>query len=297
MSGDMIQSEQKVGVIIPVYNRPKLVIDTLNSVAKQTVHPEQVIVIDDGSTDDTARVVEAWIQNLDIPLNVKLVSTENGGASVARNHGLALLKDYEFIAFLDSDEMWPEAYIEIMMPVLRKNKRAVAVSCDKIAISEGNEDTFIPLGQLIYDTTSYMLKKTPGLLSNSIFRGKYIFEVGLFDETLKTGEDAALCLPLSLLGPWLHQPHGKVISRLHNNPDEESNKHCNIPGAMMIWGGIYDSFVCQIDAEHPKLRKWKLNLSALWFAFGFAEFKKFSFANSLYCFSRVVFWVFSSLKH
>ena len=294
---DMNKTDMDVGLIIPVYNRPTLVIDTLDSVAAQTVLPGQVIVVDDGSTDSTAKEVEKWIDNLKIPLNIRLVSTENRGVSSARNHGLDILKDYEFVSLLDSDDIWPESFIERMTPLLKENSTAVGVSCDKIVKSEGSLDSFIPFNQIKNDPISFMFKNGAGLLSNSMFRCKYIFETGLFDTSTKTGEDAALCLPLSLLGPWLHLSSVQVIFRMHNFSGEESNKHCKDQGSMLRAGKIYESFINQVNTDNPKLLKWKVKLSSIWLHFCFARLKKFAFADSLYCFYRAVFWVFSSLKH
>ena len=293
----MIPIKQNVGVVIPVYNRPTLLKDTLDSVAAQTVLPGQVIVVDDGSTDNTAKAVENWIENLKIPLNIRLVSTENRGISSARNHGLDILKNYEFISFLDSDDIWPECYIERMTQLFRDNDKAVAVSCDKVVKSEGNLDILQPISHISHDPTSYIIKKGAGNVSSSMFRSKSIFEAGTFDESLKAGEDAALFLPISVLGSWLYLPDVQVVIRRHNLPNEESNISRNSHDCMLIWGGIYDSFIIQIDTDNPKLKKWKLNISACWLRFSFAMIKKFSFADSLYCLYRSVFWVFSSLKH
>ena len=294
----MNKIENDVGLIIPVYNRPNLIINTLDSVAKQTVLPGQVIVIDDGSTDNTAKVVEAWIKDIKIPLNISLVSTVNGGASAARNYGLKRLQETEFVAFLDSDDMWPEKFIEHMTQYLKEKHRACAISCDRLCIdTKDNSQYLFQVVSIQYDPISFMLKRGAGLFSCSIFRRKFIFEAGTFNESIKTGEDAALLLPLALLGPWLFLPIDPVISITHNIHNEDANKHAKYPDAMLIWGNIFDAFISQVDSEYPKLRKWKLKLSSRWYFSGSILLKRFLFAESLYCFNRAVFWLFSCIKH
>ena len=82
----MSRIANEVGVIIPVYNRPRLVLKTLDSVAKQTVLPGKLVIVDDGSTDNTAMAVQQWIDNLQIPLKADLISaTENRGVAAVNS--------------------------------------------------------------------------------------------------------------------------------------------------------------------------------------------------------------------
>ena len=83
-------------VVIPLYNKGREIARTLGGVAAQTYTPLEVIVVDDGSTDDSARVVEG----LDLP-GVRLIRQPNGGVSAARNRGIAEAKG-DYIALLDS---------------------------------------------------------------------------------------------------------------------------------------------------------------------------------------------------
>jgi glycosyltransferase involved in cell wall biosynthesis len=290
--------EKDVAVVIPVFNRPTIVIETLESIAAQTILPGKVIVVDDGSTDNTAKVVKKWIEENDTQQNISLISTENHGASAARNHGLNILKEYEYVAFLDSDDKWPENFVERMTQSLRENSNAVAVSCDRFCIDNiEHSKSLFQVASLQYDPIAFMLKRGAGLLSCSIFRRKFLYEAGTFDEKILTGEDSALLLPLALLGPWLYLPIDPVICITHNIHDEEMNKHDKYPDAMLIWSNIYDAFISQVDTKYPKLRKWKLILSSRWFISGLILINKIRIRASLYCFSRTLFWVFSSFKH
>jgi glycosyltransferase involved in cell wall biosynthesis len=102
-----------VSVIIPAFNAGKFLDETLNSVFGQTYQPLEVIVIDDGSTDDTANVVERF------PL-VRYFHQQNQGTSAALNTGLKLARG-ELFAFLDADDRWMPDKLEKQMNVIRQD--------------------------------------------------------------------------------------------------------------------------------------------------------------------------------
>ena len=92
-------------VVMPVYNGEKYIAESLNSVLAQTYPPAQVIVVDDGSSDDTARIVEGYGSQ------VQLVRQANQGQSAARNRGVSLAKT-EWISFSDQDDLWLSHHLE-----------------------------------------------------------------------------------------------------------------------------------------------------------------------------------------
>jgi len=110
-------------VIIPTYNRAGYLTLTVESALAQEGVEVEVIIIDDGSTDDTRDVVErhreAWGER------VQYVWQENAERSVARNHGLRLSHG-EFVAFLDSDDLWRPNHLRTCIETLRKNPSAAA---------------------------------------------------------------------------------------------------------------------------------------------------------------------------
>jgi len=95
-----------VSVILPTYNREILIVDAMDSVWAQTYRPIELIIVDDGSTDDTHKVVEEWgfEHKSDDGFHLRYFQQENTGASAARNHGLIESRG-EFIQFLDSDDI------------------------------------------------------------------------------------------------------------------------------------------------------------------------------------------------
>ena len=118
----------KVSVIVPVYNVEKYVEKCLKSLVNQTLQEIEIIVVDDGSQDDSKNIIDKYIKKY--PDKVKYLYKENGGLSSARNFGIPYANG-EYIAFLDSDDyVEPTMYEE--MYKLAKKDNADMVECDFI---------------------------------------------------------------------------------------------------------------------------------------------------------------------
>jgi len=116
-----------VSVIIPTFNRAPIVGDAIESVLRQRYSHVEIIVVDDGSTDDTRAFVTQF------GATVRYVYQENAGVSAARNAGLRLATG-EFIAFLDSDDSWVPWKIEAEVAALRVHPAAVVAWTDMSAV-------------------------------------------------------------------------------------------------------------------------------------------------------------------
>ena len=114
-----------MSVVVPVYNRAGLIGETLDSVASQTYRPIEVVIVDDGSTDNTVSVVRQWMDTVqDSPhLVVRLVAQQNSGAPAARNNGIEESCG-EFLQFLDSDDILDPDKIRIQVEALIRNPEA-----------------------------------------------------------------------------------------------------------------------------------------------------------------------------
>lgn len=104
----------KISVIIPVFNTEKYLEDAITSVLGQTLKPFEIIVVDDGSTDNTANVVQKFVDK------VRYHYQANSGSSVARNCGIALAKG-EWLAFLDADDVWTDHKLHQQAMVLQND--------------------------------------------------------------------------------------------------------------------------------------------------------------------------------
>lgn len=94
-----------MSVVIPLYNKEEAVETTLRSVLRQTRAPDEVIVVDDGSTDGSVEVVRRVMESERADIPIRLITQQNAGVSIARNRGAAEAKS-DYIAFIDADDEW-----------------------------------------------------------------------------------------------------------------------------------------------------------------------------------------------
>lgn len=122
----------KVSVIIPAYNAALTIRETVNCVQQQTIKNIEIIVIDDGSSDNTVEIVQNIAES-----RLKIFSYQNAGVSSARNRGIAHAQG-EYITFLDADDLWSLDKLELQLRVLKNNfGAAVAYSWTKFIDCQG----------------------------------------------------------------------------------------------------------------------------------------------------------------
>ena len=115
-----------VSVVVPVYNRPILVLETLASIVQNSYRPIEIIAIDDGSTDETGAVLDTWAnENVRADVFIRIIHKTNGGEASARNAGVSTSTG-DFVAFLDSDDLFKPNMISELAQALRANHAAFA---------------------------------------------------------------------------------------------------------------------------------------------------------------------------
>lgn len=137
---DKLLEEPLVSVIIPTYNRAGIILGTIESVRAQTYKNLEIIIVDDASKDDTAEVVKA-IQDERVRY---IPNAKNQGASITRNNGVQAATG-EYVAFLDSDDVWLPNKIELQLPLLHNNpKREKVVGYTQVTNDEGASVSIMP---------------------------------------------------------------------------------------------------------------------------------------------------------
>jgi glycosyltransferase involved in cell wall biosynthesis len=126
----------KVSIIIPTYNSANTIESTITSIQQQSFIDWELIIIDDGSVDNTVDV----IKNIDEP-RIKLFVYENGGVGAARNRGIAQAKG-EFIAFLDADDLWTKDKLTEQIEALNNNSEAKVAYSWTSFIDENGQNLF-----------------------------------------------------------------------------------------------------------------------------------------------------------
>ena len=190
-----------ISIVIPLYNKAKSITTTLQSVLDQTYTDWELIVVDDGSTDNSLNVVKEFVGQIDnrwIDDRLTLIHKENGGVSSARNRGIKEAKG-EYVAFLDGDDLWETDYLEAMARLINDYPNASLYGLGFGWVQNGvREHKFGDDYQGIVpnDWTWLMRYWT----STCCAPKKAILEVGLFNESLSHGEDLDMWWRLMLLG-------------------------------------------------------------------------------------------------
>lgn len=159
----------KVSIIVPVYNVEKYIEKCLNSLVKQTMEDIEIIIVNDGSKDNSINVINKFIKQY--PEKIQYLEKKNGGLSDARNYGLPYAKG-EYIAFLDSDDYVEEDMYEKMYK-LAKKENSDMVECDFIweYPNKQKED----IGQ-IYTNKKQMLEKVRVVAWNKLIKTNIVIE-------------------------------------------------------------------------------------------------------------------------
>ena len=178
-----------VSVIVPVYGVEDYILDCLNSLYAQTYSNYEVILIDDGSPDNSAKIIEEYIQQTDKKV-FRLIRKENGGVSSARNRGISEAKG-EWITFVDSDDFVEPEYISYMIDGLQKYP-ADYCSCGFKRCIDGNVlSEPVDLSNIRYGLRSEMLASiSPAYPWGKLFLSKIVTENNIkFDVSTKVCED------------------------------------------------------------------------------------------------------------
>lgn len=197
----------KVSVIIPTYNCDRFLPEAINSVLQQTLTQLEIIVIDDGSTDQTAAILQAYqARHGD---RVRTVSRFNQGVSAARNHGIQLAQG-EWIAFLDADDVFFPDKLKAQLQVAAENPDLGMIHSGWQRVdSAGKVLTIVePWHQVPRLDLEGWLRYKPVLPSAMLFRRDWLLRSGGFDPRFSMSEDTELILRLARSGcesEWLRQ--------------------------------------------------------------------------------------------
>ena len=190
----------QIAVVIPTYNRAHLIGRAIESVLEQSISAVEIIVVDDGSTDNTKAVVSAFGDA------VTYIFQENAGSAVARHTGMER-SFCHWVALLDSDDIWFEDHLERLTAVIQKTSGqarfyfANTIQPDKESFWGRRDFTIVGEYELKRDATEWVMKRRqPMLLQSTIFNRAAYFESGGFLAPLRFRDDTHLFLKLGLGG-------------------------------------------------------------------------------------------------
>ena len=215
----------KVSVIIPTYNHRDYVLQTLDSVRSQTFRDFEIIVINDGSPDDTAQV----LQPLATGGHIRYIEQPNAGQASARNRGLREARG-EFIAFLDDDDWWPTEKLEWQVAFLNEHPD-VAVVGGSVQYVDGEGAS---LGEYFHDqpiTFDSLFRGCPFISpGQTLIRAADLKRIGGLNEELWGVDDFDLWFRLLKTETIVTQPRPSLFYRQHatNASNDVSKMFSNI---------------------------------------------------------------------
>jgi len=280
-----------VAVIVPFFNRRNSLPATLGGIQSQTLLPRRAILVDDGSTDRGADLADAWIDAVSGRIDCRLIRQANSGVASARNRGLSLAGDCDYVAFLDSDDVWPRDFLQRTYAALSARPEAVAASCDRQFIySDGSSNTE-DCSDLAANPCLWMLRCGAGISSSTLLRRWAIDRHRGFDRQLMTGEDAALLLRISLDGPWLYVGGNPVVFRHGLRSGDEGNKSGKYRDNFLTWARIFDDFFVRGPGRALlSNRKVRRQLAVRWLRAGEQQARLGAPAMALSCFRKARRW-------
>ncbi|MDD6571652.1 MAG: glycosyltransferase family 2 protein [Thermoflexaceae bacterium] len=193
-----IKNTEPVSIILPTYNRAHRVGKAIESVLKQTYTDFELLVIDDGSTDETEQVVTRY---MDKRVHYYRMA-ENGGQSKARNCGMQMAQ-YDYLAFEDSDDLWRPEKLKVQMETMQGAEQDVGMVYHKFRydLGEGRgmvlPDEKIPLERKSGNIYEQLLWDNMVGMPTMLLKKECVNVVGGLDESLKCLEDYDFALRIA----------------------------------------------------------------------------------------------------
>ena len=229
----MRNSTIRITVIIPTYNRPDSIIRCINSILAQTHQPNEIIIVDDNSTDDTINQIKSIPSSL-----IRIIELgRNHGAQFARNRGIEAATS-EWIAFLDSDDEWLPFKLERQIDLLELNGYSKDIvihgNCyrhNDMTKAKTKWELNMTEGQEAYK----QLLLYPGPMFQAMLIPKIkLEEIGLLDENVPSYQEWDTAIMLSKICKYIHIQEPIFIYHIHDGETISKNKGNDIRGYAFI---------------------------------------------------------------
>lgn len=220
----MTNEQPLVSVIVAAYNAARYLAPTLESLFGQTYASVEIIVIDDGSTDETPEILKSYADR------IQILHQANQGQGIARNVGCRQSKG-SLLAFIDSDDLWDSDKLEKQVGLLKRFPAAVATYCDyRIIDEEGSvtqpnsaTGTPRPSGNILQQL---LIGNCVGSPSVVLVRREAFFTSGGFNEQpSRASEDYGLWLALATQGAFIYNPETLVSYRRHAGQATQGSRY------------------------------------------------------------------------
>ncbi len=185
----------RYSIIVPIYNKALYVRKALQSILAQSFTDYEVVIVDDGSTDDSLAVAKDFVERIDDRWTI--ICQPNAGVAAARNYGVAKSKG-EYVCFLDSDDWWEPTFLDEMDRLIHEYPDAGLYGCDYYYVKNGKKKIYPKNaeGYIDYCKVYTDCKAMPIHPNGAIIPRKVFDEVGGFDPSIKMGEDFILFMQI-----------------------------------------------------------------------------------------------------
>ena len=208
----MNNNEHKVSVIIPVFNGEQYLFETLQSVINQTYTDIEVIVVDDGSTDNTEKIIKQF-------KTIKYVYQNNRGTAAAFNQGIKYATG-KYFSFLGADDLWLKNKTQLQIDVFKANANEEIIT--------GHVQQFLSpeLPVVLKNKIKFSEELIPGhVIPAMLIKQKVFYKVGLFETKWKVGAEMSWFLKTIELGIKINiLPDLVLLRRIHKNNKGITNR-------------------------------------------------------------------------
>lgn len=219
----MLDAAAHLTVVMPLFNKEQSVARAIDSVLNQTAPFQQLIIVNDGSTDRSVSVVHQFDDS-----RITLINQVNQGVAAARNTGIAAANT-QYVCFLDADDQWHPYFLEEIIQLISLNPQA-GMFCARYEEIDESSQRFVGnlvditsdfSGQLPNFFSSYRYNRSLICSSNSCFNLDYFNQIGGYPVGAKIGEDMYVWLNMALLAPVMFS--SKISACIYRNAENRSN--------------------------------------------------------------------------
>lgn len=230
-----------ISIVIPAYNSERFLAQTVESVLAQSVSDWELVIVDDGSKDNTPQIIQRFVEQ---DTRIRAVAQPNGGVAAARNRGCQETNPAaEYIIFLDNDDTWEPDALQILLQALQQHTRATAAvgSCRAMNAEGAFLKTDAPPDLQMVETREGKIEPctpddlisfevmvcrnpivSPGM---ALIRREFLQQAGPWDQAVAPADDWDMWARLTLRGPIINLSRSVLRYRMHeNNASRQSEK-------------------------------------------------------------------------
>jgi glycosyltransferase involved in cell wall biosynthesis len=213
-------SEQVISIIMPCFNGGAHLAESLSSALGQTFSDIELIVVDDGSTDNTAEILSSVTDS-----RLRVFTQKNQGVCAARNRGLSEARG-EYVAFLDSDDTWEPTCLAKLYANLSTNADAALAYCgwQNLGLPGGRGAPFVPPDYEGPSKLTDLFRNCRWPIHAALSRRSAIEDAGRFDERFVTSEDYLLWLKMAMRHKFIRVPEVLAYYHFHGGQQATVNR-------------------------------------------------------------------------